>query len=70
MYEIPTRMINTAHLVSQGDIAQDMGVPPYIVKNWRVRYKTFPEPVAVVSKNSVTLYDREEVRAWHRKTIR
>jgi transposase-like protein len=56
-------------LVGAHEIAQRLGLAfPNIVHAWRIRYKTFPEPIAVLRAGMI--WDWKKVEAWAKMTNR
>jgi hypothetical protein len=51
-------------LVAGVDIADELGVTPGAVGNWRARHEDFPRPVVTVARGTLPIYSRRAVLAW------
>jgi transposase-like protein len=64
-----SRKLSPDDLVGAHEIAQRLGLAfPNIVHAWRIRYKTFPEPIAVLRAGMI--WDWKKVEAWAKMTNR
>lgn len=64
-----TGKLSPKDLVGAHEIAKRLGLAfPNIVHAWRIRYKTFPEPIAVLRAGMI--WDWKEVEVWAKMTNR
>lgn len=55
-------------LVGAAEIAERLGIQPRTIHQWRNRYPSFPEPVAMLQQAMVWAWP--DVQAWARKNGR